>query len=250
MNVNSLGEKERILPFLQITPLFRDLPLETVSQLADHVQLSAYHSGETIWRPGDKATRYTIIKRGMVQLSRPTTSGDRSIIALFGTRDPLGLPPLLGPGVYPAHAIALTSVVELCQIDKKIVDKLTANSLAFAQAQTRAMVDMYFALQDKIEVVSAGSVCERLVALFTYLSKKFGDEDESGYTFIPVTLTRAQMANMVGARIETIIRTLSGWQKSKALICKPHGFFWAQNMLPETLCPSAQLIELPRIPAV
>jgi CRP-like cAMP-binding protein len=45
------------------------------------------------------------------------------------------------------------------------------------------------------------------------LGERFGDEMEDGSTLIPLRLTRAELAALVGTTVETTIRTLSRWSR-------------------------------------
>ena len=45
------------------------------------------------------------------------------------------------------------------------------------------------------------------------LGERFGDELEDGSTLIPLRLTRAELAALVGTTVETTIRTLSRWTR-------------------------------------
>lgn len=219
--------------FLKTTLLFGNVSSDILDRISDAAKLSTYSSTQSIWHPGDIANQYTIIKRGMVQICLPSSSGDKSALNIYGARECIGLHAVLGPKKYPANAIAMSDVVELFQVESRLVEELTKNSIEFANAKADTLVKLYFSLQDKIDIMSSCNVSERLVALFDYLVKRFGDEDEFGSVFIPVRLPRALIANLVGARIETVIRLLSQWQKRKILVSKPHGFVWNRHSFDE-----------------
>ena len=54
---------------------------------------------------------------------------------------------------------------------------------------------------------------ERLATTLMELGERFGDELEDGSTLIPLRLTRAELAALVGTTVETTIRTLSRWTR-------------------------------------
>ena len=54
---------------------------------------------------------------------------------------------------------------------------------------------------------------ERLATTLMELGERFGDEMEDGSTLIPLRLTRAELAALVGTTVETTIRTLSRWSR-------------------------------------
>jgi len=96
---------------------------------------------------------------------------------------------------------------------------LTAMSVdpSVAAAVNRALLAELDALSSKIAILSAGPVPRRLARLFLTLADRFGDEMVDGSWGIPVCLSRADLASLVGARVETVIRVISTWQKRGVL---------------------------------
>lgn len=65
---------------------------------------------------------------------------------------------------------------------------------------------------------------QRLATLLLALAERFGDEREDGSTFVPVPLSRQELSRLVGARAETVIRTMSRWQKVGVVATDARGF--------------------------
>lgn len=216
--------------FLQVSELFRSIDSSFFAEIASIASVSHYKAGECVWQAGEKATDFVIIKRGMVRLTKRMGSNENCTLALYGAKETIGLPALMGPGVYPTTAVALTQSVEVCRLNAAMVRKILGDNLEFSTRLNEILLRLYFTLQNKIEVVSSGSVSERIQVLFRYLADRFGDEDEDGNVYIPVHLSRAQIAEMVGVRIETVIRTMSGWQKRGAIFSMRDGFLWNQSI--------------------
>ena len=72
--------------------------------------------------------------------------------------------------------------------------------------------------------MSAGVVPQRLAALLLHLASRFGDEIETGVTLIPLAQSRTECARLVGATVETAIRTFSRWQKDGLVETTSDGF--------------------------
>ncbi len=94
----------------------------------------------------------------------------------------------------------------------------------FAQDVNRLLVRHTAVLRAKIDIVAAGSVPKRLAALLLYLLERFGSVRADGIGRIPIVLTRLQISELVDARIETVIRILSRWQKADWLRTAAGGF--------------------------
>lgn len=79
-------------------------------------------------------------------------------------------------------------------------------------------------LRDKIDVMSAGSVPQRLASLLIGLVERFGDEAEDGSTILPIPLGRTDLALLVGTTVETAIRAMRKWQKDGIVDTVEGGF--------------------------
>ena len=60
--------------------------------------------------------------------------------------------------------------------------------------------------------------------LFDHLAERFGDEREDSSTVIPVVLSRTALAWLVGARVETVIRAMTRWQREGWIETNREGF--------------------------
>jgi CRP-like cAMP-binding protein len=183
-----------------------------------------FHHGEYLWHRGDSAVAITLITSGLVKICQPNRAGESAIVALFGPRESIGDIAVISTGNYPADAIAVTRDVEVLAIEKSAVLSAMQRDLALANAVNRSLVAHTSALRQKIAIMTAGPVEQRLAALLLHLAERFGDENEAGELTIPVVLTRDDLARLVGATVETTIRTMSKWQKAGVVSTNPDGF--------------------------
>jgi len=79
-------------------------------------------------------------------------------------------------------------------------------------------------LHDKIDILSAGAVDARLATALLKLHEEFGDELADGTSFIPVALSRRELAKLVSTAFETAIRTMSRWEHAGVLATTDRGF--------------------------
>jgi len=183
-----------------------------------------FHHGDFLWHHGDAATALTIITSGLVKICQPNQNGETAIVALFGPRESIGDIAVISTGRYPADAVAITRDVEVLSIEKTPVLEAMHRDLALSNAINRSLVSHSTALREKIRIMTAGPVERRLAALLLHLAERFGDENDRGETEIPVALSRNDLARLVGATIETTIRTMSRWQKAGSLSTTAQGF--------------------------
>ena len=180
--------------------------------------------GEAAWRTGDAATCFTLICSGLVKIVRPTPDAGEAIVGLFGPRESIGDSAVLSRGTYPADAVTSSERAEICRVDAAPVLAAMGQRPEVARSLNQALLEHTHALQEKIRIMSAGSVTRRLATLLLHLADRFGDELADGATLIPVDLSRAELASLIGARPETTIRTLSRWRKAGDVVPAAEGF--------------------------
>lgn len=207
--------------FLRGTAVASDASPETVSALAAAGHARSLHAGDAVFRRDDAATDLVLVRRGIVQIVRPGT--DPMTLGIFGPRETIGLSAMLERSSYPADAIA-ASDAEIVRVPGALVLDAMERDNGLARSINRALLDHTRALQAKIAMLTAGEVSARLETLLAHLAERFGDVDDTGATFVPLVLSRGDLARLVGARAETVIRVMSAWQKAGSLETTAEGF--------------------------
>ncbi|MGB7480493.1 MAG: Crp/Fnr family transcriptional regulator [Burkholderiaceae bacterium] len=194
--------------------LFASVPAPLLAQLAADITCQHHRGGEHLWYAGDQARHITLIERGIVEIERTRRSGDGVVLGLFGTGQSVGLPAALAGSAYPADAVALGDRVDVVRVRATALVQLMQRHLSFTLAVNRALLQHNAALRSSIEILGAGAVPKRLAVLFLFLGHRFGSTDAGGCLHIHLALTREQIGRLVGARVETVIRIISRWQKA------------------------------------
>lgn len=203
--------------------LFGPLPDEVIDTAAAHASSRTLSAGEELWHEGQQARSFTVLCAGFVEIVRSAPGGADALMGIFGPRESIGVSAVLEEGSYPANAVALTDVTAIGVEAGPILGVMRERPEVGA-AMNRALLEHTDALRWKVDVMSAGTVPRRLAALFLHLAERFGDEDAEGKLFIPLALTRQHLARLVGARTETVIRTLSRWGKAGIVETTKNGF--------------------------
>lgn len=194
--------------------LFAGLDDDALARLARGTRQRRLQAGELLWRAADAAGFFAVIEAGVVEIRQTTPSGEGVVMGLFRTGEAIGLPAALERGHFPADAVALGDAVALLSIRADALHEALAGSVAMGRAVRRALLEHTAALRAKIDIVSAGSVPRRLAALMVYLIERFGRPAADGAVMVDVALTREDIAQLVSARVETVIRILSRWHKA------------------------------------
>lgn len=216
-------ERAEIARHLRGSRLLGPCPERTIDTAAAHASSRTLAAGDELWREGQAARSFTVIVSGFVEIVRSAPGGADALIGIFGPRESIGVSAVLEEGVYPANAVALTGLTVIVIEAAPILTEMRGDPRIGA-AVNRSLLEHTDALRWKLDVMSAGSVPRRLAALFLHFADRFGDENADGQVFIPLALTRQHLSRLVGARSETVIRTLSRWSKAGILETTPDGF--------------------------
>ncbi len=110
-------------------PAFDDLPEEVLSDLAGRVRLRILHTGEPVFRQGDRPDAFYIVRTGSVRIEDedPETS-DTRILRTMGRGESFGEMGLLG-GHRRQATVRAIGEVELFEVDKGTFDRLLAEDM-------------------------------------------------------------------------------------------------------------------------
>lgn len=211
----------RIERALRACRIFQGVDEEVVTVLARQSTRRVYSRGEHVWRTGDRATSMVVIVSGIVKMVQGRSG---AILALHGPHETFGEMAVIEPGPESADATAVTPRVELLCIDADAVRAAVQGYSSFAHTVECSLVAHAREFEAKIRIMSAGCVERRLSALLAHLFDRFGDELEDGTQIVPVVLSRAELASLVGATIETTIRMMCRLQRAGLVSTVPEGF--------------------------
>jgi CRP-like cAMP-binding protein/Zn-dependent protease len=110
-------------------PVFDDLPGEVLSDLAGRVGLRTIRPGQVVFRQGDRADGFYVVRKGAVQIEdeHPET-GDTRVLQIVSRGDAFGEMALLTTAPRQATARAVGEV-ELFLVDRGTFDRLLADSI-------------------------------------------------------------------------------------------------------------------------
>jgi CRP-like cAMP-binding protein len=218
------ASRETVMRTVATSRLFRSLDPTFLASLAPHASIVRLQQGDCLWRRGEKAEHFNVVLRGVLELQRHATGPESTLIALFGPGESPAIPVTLEQRPLIANAFASTRELEVLRVRAAPVLAALPNDASLALAMNRALLDHCRLLHAKIDVLAAGTVPRRLAAFFLDLADRFGDEYDDGRHHVPLALSRQQVATYVGARVETVIRCCSAWQKAGLLETTRDGF--------------------------
>lgn len=214
---------------LKAFPLLSAASPEALRRVAEATHATTYGQGDFVWRAGDVSHCVFFLCRGLVEITRAMPDGSEVAFGLFGPRECPGLFASLDGKRYPAAGRVLSEDAELLRVDRTVLLQLSEQEPAVSRAMATVLRQHNSVLREKVDVVTAGEVPQRLATLFALLAERFGDETD-GELRVPITLSRRVIARLVGARVETVIRVLSRWEKETFIETVSDGGFVVRDL--------------------
>lgn len=209
--------REELALRLRRFDFFATLPEPTMGVLVDAAEAQTFRAGERIWSEGDAVGKVLFVERGLAKLARRNKEGVSRTYGLYGPGDSMGFFALWSGNGYPTDALALNDGMTGVFVEAETVRVFSEEwprLAASVRVELARFTDAFFR---KIEIVSAGTVPQRLALLMTSLVDRYGVERADGTAHLPFALTLEQTSEIVGVRVETVARTLGGWKREGVL---------------------------------
>jgi CRP-like cAMP-binding protein len=107
--------------------------------------------------------------------------------------------------------------VTLLVIPRRDFFEMLDRNPGFARAIIREQTKLVVALMRKVEEMRGQRVDTRIAQLFLTLAERMGKDTPEGVE-IALTLTRQEVADLVGTTVESAIRVLSRWGRERLLV--------------------------------
>jgi CRP/FNR family transcriptional regulator len=213
--------------------LFRALAPDDRARIVEVSAVRAYDKGEALFSEGDPSDYLYTVLSGRVKVVKSIPSGKEVILEIFGAGDPVGAVVAYEGRPYPATAIALDKAA--CLLVRRgpffgLLESHPTLVRGFLLGLTQRIVE----LTRRIPEVAGGRVETRFAHLFLKLADKMGRSGPDG-TFIPMALSRQDLADLTGTTIETCIRIMSRWGKEGLVRTDKDGFLVADRSALEKL---------------
>jgi CRP-like cAMP-binding protein len=207
---------------LRSSTLYRNLSGEDQKRLAAVSLAKFYEKGDTIFREGDAPDFLFTIVSGRVKVVKLIPSGKEIILEIFGPGDPVGAVVAYEGRPYPASAVAIETA-ECILVRRSEFFGLFERHPSFVRGFLTGMAQRIVELTRRIPEVAGGRVETRFARLFLKLADRMG-EARGATRFIPMALSRQELADLTGTTIETCIRIMSRWGKEGVVTTEREGF--------------------------
>jgi CRP-like cAMP-binding protein len=172
--------------------------------------------GESLFSQGDPGNGVYCIKSGLVGLRRVDINGNSVLIRLSTAGSTVGYRTFLTRAAHVNSAEALTTCV-LCYIPRPNVESLLkANPLLGEQFLQHFVDDAIETENDYVRSMTMG-IKSRFLHIILVFYERYGYQDENGNSIVELPVKRGELAEMVGARPESISRLIDKLQTDKVM---------------------------------
>lgn len=208
-------DDKRALWYLRKLPLFGDVSHETLTRLAEKVELREMRRRQVIYLPGDPGQSVFFINGGRIKISKVTRDGKELTLAYRGPGEIFGELTIVEGGPREEMAEAMESAL-VTELDRAEFDKVLKTESSVGYKLTKIVTQRRRELENKLEQLVFKDVNAKLAELLLRLAAEHGIEDSRG-TLVAIKITHQEMANLIGSTRETVSLTLSQFKK-KGLI--------------------------------
>ena len=221
---------------LRRTTIFRRLSPEDRQRLAAVGNLREYGKGDLLFNEGDAPDHLYTIVTGRVKVFKMTARGTDIILEIFGPGDPVGAVAVYEARPYPASAVALEPTT-CVMIPRQAFFVLLEAHPTLVRGLLVGLTHRLMELTNRLTELTGGKVDARLARFLLKLADDMGQKRPDG-TFIPLALSRQELADMIGTTIETSIRIMSRWNKEDVVRTEKDGFIVVDRSALESVATS------------
>ena len=196
--------------------VFRHLTDEEKEKLHAEKNCNTYRKGAEIYHEGSRTNGLYCINSGVVKIYKTGIDGREQIIYFAQTGDIIGYRSILSGDLACSSAKAIQDS-ELCFIPGDLLIYLIKNNGDFALDVLQQSCKELGEANSYITDIAQKTVRERLAEVLIKLKDNFGLNENQE---LQISLTREELANIVGTATESVIRLLSEFRQDNLIDLK------------------------------
>jgi len=195
--------------FVDTSSIFRHLTPEELAYIPIEQDADFYKKGTVIYSEGSRINGFFCVQSGIIKIYKTGVDGKEQIIRFAKKGDIMGF----RSTITRERACTTTQVLEdayICFVHADMVLEFVRKNGNFALELLQIACKELGEANDYITDIAQKTVRERLAEVIIHLRKEF-DLDRENY--LQITLTREELANIVGTATESVIRLLSEFKQ-------------------------------------
>ncbi len=198
-------------------PAFANLGAEALDDILSRAQIMRLLKGEAVFRQGEPAERFFLLLHGRLRVTRINAEGSQILVRFIAPNDMFGVAMAIGAATYPGTATAAVESLALSWPNAAWAELIAA----YPSLAVKAMQSLGARLQDtqdRVLDLATQNVEQRIAGAVLKLARQAGRKTGEG-VLIDFPLSRQDLAEMTGATLHTVSRTLSAWQTKGLVDC-------------------------------
>ena len=204
---------------IQPRSIFADIDPKDIEEMNKKKISTLYKKGQCIFYAGQTPIGIYCLNEGYVKIAKVGKDGKEQIVRFAAQGSLLGIRALIGGRRYSATSTALDDSM-VCFINKKNFFKLTLKYPKIARFLMETLSKLLEEAEERMISLAQKPVRERVAESLLILNNIF-DIDQTENTELKeggvISLSREDIANLVGTATETLIRVLSDFKEEKLI---------------------------------
>lgn len=192
----------------------KNLSSEDYERLLSVLEELEFTKGDTIFEDGETPQGVYFIRSGTVKLSKSGVYGKDQILRFCKENDLIGYRSLLCGENFQAKAEAMTPM-KVAFLPANFFMHLLEVDVKLSHAMLRKIAYELGESANTVTFLAQKTVRERLAEILILLEQKLGTDPEG---FINISLTREEIANLIGTATESAIRLISEFKQDDLII--------------------------------
>ena len=213
-----MKQKEVYIPFcdqcaVQRNSVFKNLTVEELELINFEKEFRVYKRGEILYNEGSRISGFYCVNKGIIKVFKTGIDGKEQIIRFAKSGDIIAYRSVLSN----ESACTSAKVIEdakVCFIPSGLLFQFVKENPSFSMDIMKLTCHELGEANAYITDIAQKTVRERLAEIIIHLINDF-DIDPEGY--LNISLTREELANIVGTATESVIRLLSEFKSDKLI---------------------------------
>jgi len=185
---------------------------EGSEELLESIPTELIDEGDVLYQQGNAPVEFSIIRLGKIEVAKQAPDGSRSVLKILGPGEPVGAMAVINDFDYPATVKALQDTI-VYRFSAELLPSIQQEAPQWWAENLSKAAGRISDLADRLESINTQEVAARISKQLCKLAEKHGSR-ENGDVLIDTKITRQMLADMVGCRVESAIRTMSKWEKN------------------------------------
>jgi CRP/FNR family transcriptional regulator, polysaccharide utilization system transcription regulator len=190
--------------------------IDELKKLSVERRVKMFKKKEIIFNEGNNPNYLYFLSKGKVKTFKAHEYGKELITSLYKEGDFFGYLALLEDKPYSETAEVLEDA-EICMVPKEDFFALIYNNMNVMKKFIKILSDNIAEKEEQLVNLAYSSVRKRVAEALLLLQNRYKDNKEGNFS---ISISREDLANIVGTATESLIRTLSDFKEDKMLEIK------------------------------